>query len=85
MKNSNSTFSYSVVTLDDNEYEKCVFNNCTLVYKGGPLPMLRDCQLKDCKWTFEDAALRTFHWMMNLYRIDKGLGEDLFAKIREDK
>jgi hypothetical protein len=82
MKNHQSIFAYSIVVLDGNEYEECVFDNCTLVYKGGAHPKLIACTIKSCKWMFEDAALRTMHWLATLNKLDKTLGETIIAGIR---
>jgi hypothetical protein len=58
--------------IDGKSYTKCVFNNCTLVYKGGPFPAFDSCQLNNCSWVFQDAADRTVNFMRAIYH---GMGE----------
>lgn len=38
MKVEKQSFSNQEIQLDGNEYLDCRFENCTLIYKGGPLP-----------------------------------------------
>jgi hypothetical protein len=51
------------VELDGNEYRRCVFRECVLVYKGGPLPFLSESVFYTCQFAFEDAAERTLQFM----------------------
>ena len=82
MKHRGSKFAYSIIVLDGEEYEQCIFDNCTLIYKGGALPQVTECTITSCKWTFEEAAQRTMQWLAILYKFDKTLGENVIAGIR---
>ncbi len=42
--------------IDGNQYERCKFIRCKIVYRGGELPSLASCNFSDCTWTFEEAA-----------------------------
>ena len=84
---SGFTFSARVVNLDGAIFEKCEFRNCTLIYSGGDLPQMSDCQIQDCEWRFEGAAGKTINFMKGIYH---GLGppgqeiiEATFRSIKE--
>ena len=54
------------IEVDGNEYVKCVFTNCQLVYRGGLIPTIRDCSFKEISVRFEDEAKSTLEFMMML-------------------
>ena len=68
------TFTDELVNLDDNQYTKCTFDRCEIVYSGGGLPKLAENNFKDCAYTFDGAASRTISFMTNLY---SGGGHDI--------
>ena len=53
------TFTEIDVETDGNQYESCTFNDCKLVFRGGPIPVMNNCQFNGGGWFFEDAAGRT--------------------------
>ena len=61
------------VTLDGNTFISCEISNSVLVYKGGVLPIMRDCQINDCQWNFSDQAANTLQFMAAMYS-GMGLG-----------
>lgn len=86
MKRENEHIQKQRVELDGQEFLKCRFEECQMVYSGGPLPVLEGCVFHACRFGFEGAADRTIHMMKGLYH---GLGEGgrtlinkTFEKIR---
>ena len=55
-QHSGATFNDAIESMDGNVYDRCIFNRCRIVYSGGSLPMLNNCQFNDCSWTLGDAA-----------------------------
>jgi hypothetical protein len=49
--------------VDGNSYTQCTFNDCTLIYRGGQIPMITSCQFERCTWGWEDAAGRTVEFL----------------------
>lgn len=66
-KNRGNTYVESRLTVDGHEYISCRFENCTLVYAGGPLPTMGECVFVNCDWTFEGPAALTVQFMSALY------------------
>jgi hypothetical protein len=82
-------FAGSAQVLDGNEYESCKFHQCKMIYRGGPLPTINNCQFSECGWQLEDAAERTLVMLRLLYHGmgDNGpeLVESALRLIREPK
>ena len=50
------TFETTTVELDGTSYHNCKFNQCKLIYRGGPT-RLSSCYLsKNCSFEFQDNA-----------------------------
>ena len=80
-------FSNATELMDGNTYHTCKFEKCHLVYRGGAIPSIENCQFHDCTWQFENAAERTLTFMKLIYH---GMGErgpelveSAFAEIRK--
>ena len=73
MKHKAAQFASTREVLDDNEYVDCKFKECVLVYQGGTLPTITGCELNDCRWEFEDGAMRTLMLLRSLYH---GMGDE---------
>jgi hypothetical protein len=82
MKHRGNSFSHSILVVDGEEFEQCIFDNCTLIYKGGAIPKVNECTITSCKWIFGEAAQRTIQWLAILYKFDKTLGENVVSSIR---
>lgn len=66
-KFEDSTFEDSPVSVDGNEYDRCTFRRCTLVYAGlGPVSMTNS-KFDSCQWRFDGAAGRTIGVLRNLH------------------
>lgn len=75
-----TTFESQRVDLDGNEYERCTFRSCELVYSGGVPPVLVDNTMSGCQWQFDGAAGRTIAFMQALYH---GGGEGARRLVEE--
>ena len=71
MKKTSETFLNTTEVLDGNQYEQCTFQGCRVIYRGGDIPSLVNCHFDQCRWQFDDAALRTVSFLQGLYH---GLG-----------
>jgi hypothetical protein len=63
MKALRCTFKNAIVHVDGKSYRECRFERCQLVYSGGELPSLVDCEFLRCRWTLEGAGARTLRLM----------------------
>lgn len=81
---NNETFHQSEHALDGNAYLACVFEGCTLIYRGYDGVTLTDCTFNACKWTFDGPASNTMRFLAGLYGLPGGqeLVEHTFASIR---
>jgi hypothetical protein len=84
---SGQDFSNTAELVDGNTYKDCKFNACRLVYRGGPIPGIQNCEFHNCTWQFENAAERTLTFMRLIYH---GMGprgpelvEGAFDEIRK--
>jgi hypothetical protein len=62
----NTVVENQAIQLDDAVLEKKTLLRCRLVYAGGPLPTLRDCDLIECVFVLEGPALRTAEFLGSL-------------------
>jgi hypothetical protein len=63
MKAMGCTFKNAIVHVDGQRYRECRFERCQLVYSGGDLPSMVDCEFLRCRWTLEGAGARTLRLM----------------------
>jgi hypothetical protein len=63
MKATGCTFKNAIVHVDGQRYRECRFERCQLVYSGGDLPSMVDCEFLRCRWTLEGAGARTLRLM----------------------
>jgi hypothetical protein len=61
------TYTGETIDVDGQEFIKCTFQGCDMVYSGGVTPRMQNCELVDCRWGFDGAALRTIMFMTALY------------------
>jgi hypothetical protein len=67
MQKVGQTFASTTEFLDGNEYVDCTFNDCQIVFGGGDLPGIVNCQFNNCRWQFANAAERTLKFMRQVY------------------
>jgi hypothetical protein len=63
--NRENKYHNATIRIDDQEFHKCVFDHCTIVYGGGSL-VLKDNEFKDCKYSFDGAAARTIYFLQTM-------------------
>jgi hypothetical protein len=89
IKNIKNKYTKTKVKLDNNEFVKCSFDECTVEYAGtGPVSMI-DCTFTKVQWVFVDGAQQTLQFLQGLYH---GMGEggrtlveSTFDNIRQSK
>jgi len=64
----NRVFSNEDITLDDNRFVGCTFNQCRLVYRGGELPTFVRCEFEGVSIQLEDSAFSTMQYLGALYQ-----------------
>jgi hypothetical protein len=62
-----NTFVGQRIQLDGHQFRGNHFQNCVLVYGGGPLSMIEN-QLDNCRWEFVEAAARTIGLLASFYQ-----------------
>ncbi len=67
MELSGETINSKQINLDGNSFIDCEITNSVLIYKGGPLPLLKDCRINDCQWSFAGEAANTLQFMAAMY------------------
>lgn len=61
-----SSFIDTTINVDSSDFIACVFENCKLVYSGGPLPRLEHCDIRDSDFIFAGPAHNTVLFLANL-------------------
>ena len=67
-KHSKKSFKNTTVALDGNEFEKCVFDGCTLEYDGSQAVGLTASTMNNCTWAFKGSAANAIQFMSALYQ-----------------
>jgi hypothetical protein len=67
-KHSKKAFKNTTVSLDGNEFEKCVFDSCTLEYDGSQAVALTGSTMSNCTWAFKGSAANAVQFMSALYQ-----------------
>jgi len=72
--------------LDGNTYTQCTFTNCTVIYRGGEIPIITSCEFEQCVWGWEDSAGRTLEFLRSMRNRlgtgGKSVVEDVARHIR---
>jgi len=63
----NNTFVGQRIQVDGHDFAKNTFENCVLVYAGGPLSF-RENLLNNVRWEFADSAARTIGLLSSFYQ-----------------
>jgi hypothetical protein len=64
----NNTFIGQRILIDGHRFEGNLFENCVLVYGGGPFHMVNN-QLSGVRWEFVDSAARTVALLASFYQM----------------
>lgn len=59
MRHIEEQFNGKDVELDGQRFERCIFRDCKLIYRGGPLPDLIKNDVQGCNFKLEGAAKQT--------------------------
>lgn len=83
---ANQTFEDCEVVLDGKSFDTCKFKGCALIYRGGTVPELSNCEFfPRTGLKLEGAADNTTVFLSNVYNhlpFGKAFTENLFDKIR---
>ena len=63
----NQRFVGERVDLDGNDYLRCTFKECELVYSGVGSVGLDDCVFASCEWSLDGAASATMRFLRGVY------------------
>ena len=67
-KHNQKTYRDQTVVLDGNEFDQCVFENCTLEYQGVKVVNLSGSTLNNCQWSFKGPAANAVQFMSAMYQ-----------------
>ncbi len=56
-----------IVTLDGNAFKQCLFDHCTIVFRGEDLPTILRCTFVNCDWQFRGEAERTMAFVRSVH------------------
>lgn len=62
----NQTLRNEAVSVDGKQFVACVFDNCTLSYAGGEVPVFNNCRFVDVSLQFSDSAVGTLKFLSGL-------------------
>lgn len=77
MNISGKKISNKKINLDGNTFTDCDISKSVLVYKGGVLPIMQECRINDCQWSFAGEAANTLQFMASMYSGMGAGGKDL--------
>lgn len=69
------------VVLDGGQFENCMFEDCELVYGGGPLAFNKNL-VNNSTFSFDESAARTVNFLKGLYRDAPSIVEATIKEIR---
>jgi len=84
MRFENQIYIGQEIHLDGNEYVKCKFEKCRLVYEGTASVGLVGCVFSNVAWTFSGHAANTLEFMTALYRGGGEGGRQLIEQTFEN-
>ena len=80
-------FEQTAINLDGNQFERCIFIECKIIYTAIDTFAIDGCTFVRCDWVIDGPAERTLFYLSELYR---GLGpqgeelvEAIFQQIRD--
>lgn len=83
-KFENQTFLNQSLVIDGNEYDRCKFIGCNIVFTGVQDVSLTHNSFDHCRWSLDGPAARTIQYMAALYAGGaRELVEATFKNIRE--
>jgi hypothetical protein len=86
MKFEGKKFFKASIDLDNNQFYDCIFDSCTLVYRGGPSPKIAKCSFRNSSFSFSESAANTLFLIATMYhRGFRDTIEKVFDNIALDK
>jgi hypothetical protein len=77
------TFNNARIVLDNETYEGCTFDGCTVVYSAkGPYQM-SNCAFNNSPFTFDGSAAMTLKFLSDIYKMNPAMVEGIFAQIKQ--
>jgi hypothetical protein len=73
LKYEGKPFQRERVVLDGNEYDKCTFDLCELVYSGGPPPSFSNCSFTNFRIVFDGPAASTVAFLKAMSMPNSGM------------
>lgn len=87
MRYVNQTFNDEAIDVDGNQFHRCTFNRCKIIFNGKAGTEFVGCLFNQCDWVFDKGAEETLQYLAGLY---SGLGpggqnivEAVFDSIRQ--
>ncbi|MDJ1481871.1 hypothetical protein QNI16_15325 [Cytophagaceae bacterium YF14B1] len=85
--NIRNNYKGGVISIDNNEFIECIFEDCLIEYGGlGPIT-LQGCQFVNCNWRLVGPAQNTMLFLSSMYNgfgdFGKQMVDGLFAEIRK--
>jgi len=81
MRYVNRTFQEKPVDVDGNQFVGCTFNDCKLMYYGGPIPFFDSCTFDGSQFMFDKGAGNAVELLRELYH--SGLHQNVEAFFEE--
>lgn len=89
MHHEDEAFVREEIDLGDDQFVRCRFDECRLIYDGSPGVEIRDCEFDETRLELTGEAGNTLSFLQNIYH---GFGEDgrkvvenLFEQIRQGR
>ena len=84
-KNVDQTYNGITILLDGSSFERCVFNDCRMIYQGGEPPQLVNCTFKGSNFGMDGPAANTLAFLNAMYHGGmKSVVEATFDNIRRN-
>lgn len=82
VRHQGGTFSNTRVDLDDQTYEGCTFERCTIVFAGRGPYKLSGCTFTDCQFVLDGAAALTVKYLADMHRLNAPFVLEVLKGIR---
>jgi hypothetical protein len=80
-KHVNEQFSNLPVVLDGEEFSRCTFTRCRIIYRATTPASVAGNTFEACGYEFEGAAANTVHFLRELYHGTGARGADVVEKV----
>jgi hypothetical protein len=82
MLNRNNTFTNTRIELDNQTFEDCSFNGCTVTFSGKGPYKLSGCTFNNCQFALDGSAALTVKYLTDMHRMNAPFVLDVIKKIR---